>query len=434
MENYSIEMKIAKIAAQNWGQQEPQNLEEAQNITCGSEISSIRGIISVLGLEPELEERIIEDVYTKDKISEDISEQIKNKICRYGIIGPATIEILSVVHDEWVRNNSNNFLRVNKDENGNEKPRNKEYQFVPFQMLNWKEAKSDLLFLKPILEATGLEIDEHEIEQQFEIAQKEFLIDNEIYSPDKIMFKLAQGSNFYPALEGLETKNGGNIDELLKNSEIVQRMARQVEGQIDITTREEMAVELIKSDNAGLNDLFWVETAIRDIKNDDKLPYISQPASKREILLSKLIGKPYPTYFQSINLPNHDRYENIIKGDAGHEYAMDITGASRERAEREARVSDNPELDKEGSITFGYDKDAEIIPGEITVSKRDLLVHQLVPDRMGWSERTIDKKSQISPKDIAKADKEQALTTTEVGGVKRFIEKLLEKFKGMGEK
>lgn len=44
------------------------------------------------------------------------------------------------------------------------------------------------------------------------------------------------------------------------------------------------------------------------------------------------------------------------------------------------------------------------------------------------------KQSKVSPKDIADADKEQALTTTEVGGFKGFMKKLLDKFKGIGEK
>lgn len=434
MENDSIEMKIAKIAAQNWGQQEPQNLQEAKGITGGSEISSIRGIILALGLKPEVEQQMTEDVYSRDTISEDIAKQIQSKIYRNGNSSSAIIDMLSVVHDEWVRNNSNNFLRVNKDENGNDKPRNKEYQFVPLQMLSWKEAKSDLLFLKPILEAAGVTVDEKAIEQQFEIAQKEFLIKNGIYSPEQLRLKLSQGSKFYPALEGIETKNGGNIDELLKKDEIVERMAVQIEGQIDIKSREKMAVDLIKSDNAALNELFWVQTVQRDIKNDEKLPFISEPASKREILLSKLIGKPYPTYFQGITLPNYDRYENRLEGWFGHEYAMDLTESSRNSSSIQARESDNPDLDKEGIITFGYDRNAEIIPGKIKVSKRDLIAHQLNPERMGWTERIIDKKGRVSAKDIAEADRGRALTTTDVGGIKGFTKKLLDKLKGKGEK
>ena len=152
------------------------------------------------------------------------------------------------------------------------------------------------------------------------------------------------------------------------------------------------------------------------------------------ILLSKLIGKPYPTYFQGITLPNYDRYENRLEGWFGHEYAMDLTESSRNSSSIQARESDNPDLDKEGIITFGYDRNAEIIPGKIKVSKRDLIAHQLNPERMGWTERIIDKKGRVSAKDIAEADRGRALTTTDVGGIKGFTKKLLDKLKGKGEK
>lgn len=430
----TIEIKIAKIAARNFGQQEPQNLEEAKQITRGSEVSFIKGIISVLGLNSELEQQITEDIYTKDRISEEITEQIQSKIQKNGNANLKIIEMLSVVHDEWVRNNANDFLRVNKDENGNNIPINKEYQFVPLQMLSWKEVKSDLIFLKPILEAAGVKVDEKLIEQQFEIVQKEFLIDNGIDSIDRLKFKFKQGSNFYPTLAGLETKNGGNIDELLKKDEILEVMSEQIEGQIDIKSREEMAVDLIKSDNESLNELFWVQTVRRDIENDEKLPNISEPASKREILLSKLIGKPYPTYFQGITLPNYDRYENRLEGWGGHEYAMDLTESTRLTTAYNARTSKNVQLDEEGTINFGYDRNGKIIPGNIKVSKRDLITHQLNPDKMGWKERTLEKKSKISVKDIIEVAGDKVIATSELIGAGKLFEKIKNKLKGIDEK
>jgi len=273
----SIEMKIAKTAAENWGQPEPTNLEEAKGITWGSEISSIKGIVSVLGLNPELEEQIVEDVYTKDTISEDIAQEIRSKINNETII-----DILSVVHDEWVKNNPNNFLRINK-ENGQDKPRNKEYQFVPLQMLSWKEAKSDLLFLKPILEASGVEIDEKAIEQQFEIAQKEFLIDQKIYSTEQLKAALKY-YNIYPVLDGLETKNGGNIRDLLKDDEILDKMVGQIAGQIDIKSKEELLKEIQESNNPLYKDVYHVESdrTYIDVNIDEYM-------TKEEILVSKLI-------------------------------------------------------------------------------------------------------------------------------------------------
>lgn len=276
----SIEMKIAKTAAKNWGQAEPTNLEEAKGITWGSEISSIKGIVSVLGLNPELEQQITEDVYTKDTISEDIANQINGRVDNTTIIN-----MLSVVHDEWVKNNPNNFLRVNKDENGQDKPRNKEYQFVPLEMLSWKEAKSDLLFLKPILEAAGVEINEESLQQQFEIAQKEFLIDHNIYSKEELQSALKY-YNIYPVLDGLETKNGGNIRDLLKNNEISDKMSEQIMGQIDIKSKEDLLKEIQESENPLYNDEYHVESdkTYKFMGETD----IDEKMSMRDILISKL--------------------------------------------------------------------------------------------------------------------------------------------------
>lgn len=59
MANDSIEMKIAKIAARNWGQQEPTTIEEATGITWGSEVAAINGITRVIALDSEDVEKII---------------------------------------------------------------------------------------------------------------------------------------------------------------------------------------------------------------------------------------------------------------------------------------------------------------------------------------------------------------------------------------
>ena len=268
----SIEMKIAKTAAQNWGQPEPTNIEEAKGITWGSEISSIKGIISVLKLNPELEEQIVEDVYTKDTISEEIAQDIRNKINNETII-----DILSVVHDGWVKNNPNNFMKEN---------RNKEYQFVPLQMLSWKEAKSDLLFLKPILEAAGVEVDEKVIEQQFELEQKNFLIDNGIHSKEQLKSALKY-YNIYPVLNELETKNGGNIRDLLKDDVIVDRMVEQIIGQIDVKSKEELLKEIQESDNPLYNDVYNVKSN-RTYSYEHNIQDIDEQMTKRDILISKL--------------------------------------------------------------------------------------------------------------------------------------------------
>ena len=66
---------------------------------------------------------------------------------------------------------------------------------------------------------------------------------------------------------------------------------------------------------------------------------------------------------------------------------------------------------------------------EIEMTQRELAEAGILPDDFKWVE-----KARVSSKDIAEADRDQELTTTDVGGVKGFMNKLLDKVKGIGEK
>lgn len=420
----SIEMRIAKIAAKNWGQAEPQNLEEAKGITWGSEISSIKGIVKVLKLPTEMEEKMIQDVYESDTISPQVAKEIQRKII--GITGtaePNIIKMLSTVHNEWVRNNPNNFM---KETDG--KRRNKEYQFVPLELLSWKEAKSDLLFLRPILEASGIDIDEKQVEEQFVVAQKEFLAEHGIVSEEALKRKLQSGSKFYPALEGLETKFGGNIENLLKDQTILEDIVNQVKEQVPIKSREELAKEIIASENPKYDDVMWLGKGITQPEWTEP----DNPISEREVVLSKLIGHPYRQDFLSIeHHPVFGPYSRALKGPYGHEQEIVQYENAIENRKREAEQ----ETDEKGCIEYVGDGEKETIE----ISKLELIKAGLDPKEFEWKslEQIKTKKQKnpsISPKDIADADKEQALTTTEVGGFKKLLNKLRDMFKGKGEK
>ena len=200
----SIEIKIAKIAAQNWGEKEPENLEAAKKITNGSEISAIKGIVSVLDLDESSKQTMIDDVYNSDKISESIAQEIREKFKKDPLStkdpkNEMIIKVLSIIHDGWIKNNADNFLKPG---------RNKERQFVPLQLLNWGEVESDFIFLKSILEAAGVEIDEEELKKEFKVEQQEYMIENKIFSHEDLVSHLSKGAESYPTLKGLETVNG----------------------------------------------------------------------------------------------------------------------------------------------------------------------------------------------------------------------------------
>lgn len=277
---------------ESWGEiTQDEARDKAFGIVGGSEIAAVEGISKTFGLGDDVTTKLIgpkaEDgkynktgeIYTSSKISPEIATKIQEAM-NSGDKDKNVLNILSTIHDTWVRNNPDNFLATK-----NGKPRNKEYQFVPLELLSWKEVESDFVFLKPILEAAGVEIDEKSLQQQFELSQKEFLIDHGIYSKEQLKGALKY-SNIYPILDGLETKNGGNIKDLMKNDEILDKMVEQIMGQIDINSKEDLLKEIQESENPLYNDEYHV-------KSDKTYKFmgaldIDEKMSMRDILISKL--------------------------------------------------------------------------------------------------------------------------------------------------
>ena len=67
----------------------------------------------------------------------------------------------------------------------------------------------------------------------------------------------------------------------------------------------------------------------------------------------------------------------------------------------------------------------------LEITQKELIQAGYIPEELKWHEKN---KTKISARDIAEADKEQSLTTTEVGGAKGFFNKIRDFFKGKGEK
>lgn len=249
---------IVKNAKMNWEHMSEEDADKAldkfqsreeviNNVTYGSEKSAINGIMQVANLTHEEEKRMMDNVYNKDSIDEDIVIKIKTLIKNQGK-EQIIIKILSTIHDEWVKNNANKF-----------QARQKDYQFVDLRLLSFEEVKKDLIFLQPILEGCDIEINEAELEKYFLDIQKKYMIKKGIVSHEDLKERLKQGSDFYPILKGLYTnkgiKNGEDysIEELLKKPDIVEEQARQIENEI---------VELKTDLHTHLNGILQAETLL----------------------------------------------------------------------------------------------------------------------------------------------------------------------------
>ena len=181
--------------------------------------------------------------------------------------------------------------------------------------------------------------------------------------------------------------------------------------------------------------------------SDEKKPeMISRPMPKKLFDLGKEnIGFPEDIWFGGYG--HSVAYENeFITYDKCTDKQKKEIDKRKERLEKFIKKVSNDKTgyyDKLGTIsipvfktnTRGFDglnakASAEfdsIIEMEIT--QRELAEAGILPEDFKWM-----KKVKVSPKDIAKLDQEQGLTTTEVGGFKGFIKKLVDKFKGIGEK
>ena len=83
-----------------------------------------------------------------------------------------------------------------------------------------------------------------------------------------------------------------------------------------IKTKKELLNEIMNYGHPELNEIVWIETTVKDDPHfdKDKLPDINRPISKKEIVLSKLIGVPYPSYiFDGVVDYKHDNYEVTVR-------------------------------------------------------------------------------------------------------------------------
>lgn len=253
--------KITRGALMNWNglsaeeaaakTEELGSAEKANNeVTYGSQMASIEGIGQILGLTTEEIQRMTNDINTREAVSEELANKVKTKLEERGL-NSSIIEILSVIHDNWVKSNGNKFE--------DPKRMGKLYQFVDLKLLDFGEAKLDLLFLQPILEANGIEIDEVALQQEFLREQKEFLDAHGIKDAADLKEKLGQGAAFYPPLEGVTTSKGKTaepelITDRLQDSLIIEKMTEQVaqraqvpEKTVDLDQVQEVAETLPKS-------------------------------------------------------------------------------------------------------------------------------------------------------------------------------------------
>lgn len=129
----------------------------------------------------------------EDKIYAEIKESLMLDIPELWSAEDMTLTILSHIHDGWVRDNQKKFMA-----------RDKKYQHMPIELIGWKEAKADLLFLQPILSAMNVGYMESSLESAYDERVKEFFKTRGIKDISQLQEQISKGASFYPALKGQE--------------------------------------------------------------------------------------------------------------------------------------------------------------------------------------------------------------------------------------
>lgn len=144
------------------------------------------------------------------------------------------LSVLSTIHDGWVKDNQKKFFA-----------RDKKYQHLPIELIGWKEAKSDLLFLKPMLEEMHIMefypylSTEENLESAYNERVQAFLEEKGITDVSELSEQISKGAEFYPALEGQE-----DITQALQDTKFVKEQVVSGIRDKGIGTNEKFSQQL----------------------------------------------------------------------------------------------------------------------------------------------------------------------------------------------
>lgn len=201
-------------------------LDEATWGASNSMLSAIDGIAKELGLtEREIEEYKIaalgKDSVTKNMKDLDIYSTIAAILETVDNKEKMVVRILSTIHDGWVTKEASKFNKPGRE--------GKRYQHLPLECLGFDEAKSDLVFLEPLLRSSNVNLDMKKLEEEYCAAVNKFMQDNGLVKEDgtlnkgKLAEKMMEGSDFYAPLTDVNTA---------KTEEEAREIAEQVDGKV----------------------------------------------------------------------------------------------------------------------------------------------------------------------------------------------------------
>ena len=214
-----------------------------------------------------------------DEIFKIVGEKIKKIDNQTSLI----ISALREIHDGWVADHENKFVVDDREDPKNRKE--KRFQHMPTELIGLIETKKDLVFLGPILAASGIEIDDATLEAAYNDAVMKFLAENDIKSTEDLIAKIQTGAQFYPALEGqdpittkladpefvrtviipqIEKSGIGNIEEFIATHQMVV-----TPGAVGEATKGVSGKEKSEADHVMGGDVAAIEAQEGLLQNED---------------------------------------------------------------------------------------------------------------------------------------------------------------------
>ena len=171
--------QIAREALVKWNglseEQADKIIEESSFEEIESKVNAKSSIASAatsigksLGLNDEETSQFLNEVFGKiesTEMTEKLHHELESKMLstfsssKHYYMPQLITDAIEDVHDNWVEDNASLFFTKKAD-------RGQQYQYLPLELIGWEEAKSDLLFIKPIIHAIGGDVDEYEYEYE----------------------------------------------------------------------------------------------------------------------------------------------------------------------------------------------------------------------------------------------------------------------------
>lgn len=239
---------VAKAALINWNglSEEEANVKiqtesvqelEGQVYAMGLMKYTVIGISKQIGLSEEETAKFTKAVINGPE-NDEIFRIVREKM--QGFSEEQILGVLSTIHDGWVIDNSSEKTFNKKVD------RQQLRQYAPLDLIGWNEVKSDLLFLSPILDSVGVQINEATLAQSYHTRVANYMAKMKINSQDDLTELVQQGKKYYPVLpEELEAK-------LLPMSEIVSSQIIQNWNTKDTETAQIISARQQQSSNGGI--------------------------------------------------------------------------------------------------------------------------------------------------------------------------------------